>query len=95
MKTSNRFVTFYFAILTVVALLSCSCQSQTEQRREAYQHQCDSLQELSVQDCRDSANAYAEELMLDGYSADWAYHKAYVEYGIDPIDDEYIAIQED
>ena len=95
MKTSNKVLVIYLVIATVISMFACSCQSQTEQRREAFQKECDSLQELSIQDCRDSANAYADQLMEQGYGSDWAYHKSYVEFGLEPMDDEYRAIEED
>ena len=42
-----------------------------------------------------SCEIYIKELKEQGYSKEWANHKALVEYGFRPIDDEYKAIQED
>jgi len=44
----------------------------------------------------DQANQFAKDLEdIEGYSSDWAYKKAYVEFGLLPVDSEYIAIIED
>ena len=41
------------------------------------------------------ADAYADTLESEGYSSDWAHHKAYVEYELLPADSLYIAIEQD
>lgn len=41
------------------------------------------------------ADEYANTLESEGYSSDWAHHKAYVEYELLPVDSLYIAIEQD
>lgn len=44
----------------------------------------------------DQANQFANDLEeVEGYSSDWAHKRAYVEFGLLPVDAEYIAIIED
>ncbi len=49
--------------------------------------------EMSIRE--ENCNRYIQELKEMGYSSQWAIHKARVEYGFEPIDDEYWAIIED
>ena len=86
---------FGLIVLLVVILIALLCSCNTPKYEETTTISSNSLTLLNDSIIRSSAVNYAETLVKDGYSVQWAYHKAFVEYAIIPIDSLYYAIEED